>query len=45
VRPDLLVAELIGLLAGASRATEYAEADPSARERILAVILDGLRPR
>ena len=45
VRPDLQVADLIGLLAGASRAVEYAGSDPSARERILAVIVDGLRPR
>lgn len=44
VRRDLRVADLIGLLAGASRAVEYARADPSARERILAVIIDGLRP-
>jgi hypothetical protein len=45
VRQDLQVADLIGLLAGASRAIEYAGADPAARERILTVILDGLRPR
>jgi AcrR family transcriptional regulator len=44
-RPDLRAPELIGLLAGASRAVEFAGADPAARERILAVILDGLRPR
>jgi AcrR family transcriptional regulator len=44
VRPDLQVVDLIGLLAGASRATEYAGTDPSARERILSVILNGLRP-
>jgi AcrR family transcriptional regulator len=44
VRRDLRVADLIGLLAGASRAVEYARADPSARERILSVIVDGLRP-
>jgi AcrR family transcriptional regulator len=45
VRRDLQVPDLIGLLAGASRAIEYAGADPSARERIIAVIVDGLRPR
>jgi AcrR family transcriptional regulator len=45
VRQDLQVADLIGLLAGASRAVEYAGSDPSARNRILAVIVDGLRPR
>jgi AcrR family transcriptional regulator len=44
-RRDLQVPDLIGLLAGASRAIEYAGADPSARERIIAVIVDGLRPR
>lgn len=44
VRPDLRVADLIGLLAGTSRAIEYAGSDPSARDRILAVVLDGLRP-
>jgi AcrR family transcriptional regulator len=44
VRRDLQVPELIGLLAGASRAVEYAGPDPAARARIVAVILDGLRP-
>ncbi|HEX5203582.1 MAG TPA: helix-turn-helix domain-containing protein [Actinoplanes sp.] len=44
VRPDLRVADLIGLLAGASKAIEYAGADASSRDRILSVILDGLRP-
>jgi len=44
VRRDLEVADLIGLLAGTSRAIEYAGSDVAARERILAVILDGLRP-
>jgi AcrR family transcriptional regulator len=45
VRRELRVADLIGLLAGASRAAEYAGSDPSSRERILTVIIDGLRPR
>jgi len=44
VRRDLEVADLIGLLAGTSRAIEYAGSDVTARDRILAVILDGLRP-
>jgi len=44
VRRDLRVADLIGLLAGASRAVEYAASDESSRERIMAVIIDGLRP-
>jgi AcrR family transcriptional regulator len=43
VRRDLEVPDLIGLLAGTSRAVEYATGD-AARHRILAVILDGLRP-
>jgi len=44
VRRDLEVADLIGLLAGTSKAIEYAGTDRTARDRILAVILDGLRP-
>jgi AcrR family transcriptional regulator len=43
VRRDLEVPELIGLLAGTSRAIEFATT-PDSRNRILAVILDGLRP-
>jgi AcrR family transcriptional regulator len=43
VRRDLRVGDLIGLLAGTSRAIEYAGDDAAARDRILAVILDGLR--
>jgi AcrR family transcriptional regulator len=43
VRRDLQIPELVGLLAGASRAVEYAGPDPAARARIVAVILDGLR--
>ena len=38
------MADLIGLPAGTSRAIEYAGPDVAARDRILAVILDGLRP-
>ena len=44
VRRDLEVPELIGLLAGTSKAVEYAHS-PAARSRILEVVLDGLRPR
>jgi AcrR family transcriptional regulator len=44
VRQDLRVADLIGLLAGTSKAIEYAGQDAAARERILSVVLDGLRP-
>ena len=43
-RRDLRVADLIGLLAGTSKAIEYAGQDAAARERILSVILDGIRP-
>ncbi|GIM93418.1 TetR/AcrR family transcriptional regulator [Paractinoplanes toevensis] len=42
VRRDLEVPELIGLLAGTSKAMEYA-GDAAGRHRILAVVLDGLR--
>ncbi|GAA2747058.1 helix-turn-helix domain-containing protein [Kitasatospora cinereorecta] len=45
VRPDLDLPELIALLVGANSALEQLGADPAARERILAVVLDGLRPR
>jgi AcrR family transcriptional regulator len=44
VRRDLEVRELIGLLAGVSRAVEYAGSDAAGRTRIVDVILDGLRP-
>ena len=43
VRQDLQVPDLIGLLAGTSKAIEYATG-PAARTRILQVVLDGLRP-
>jgi AcrR family transcriptional regulator len=43
VRPDVGLPELIALLVGASRAAEHAGTDP-VRTRIIAVILDGLRP-
>jgi AcrR family transcriptional regulator len=42
VRRDLEVPELIGLLAGTSKAIEYA-GDAAGRDRILAVLLAGLR--
>jgi AcrR family transcriptional regulator len=45
VRQDLQVADLIGLLAGTSKAMEYARQDAAARNRMLSVVLDGLRPR
>ncbi|GAA2637892.1 SbtR family transcriptional regulator [Paractinoplanes durhamensis] len=43
VRQDLEVPELIGLLAGTSKAMEYAGESAAARGRILDVILNGLR--
>jgi AcrR family transcriptional regulator len=44
VRPELRTTDLIALLAGASRAAEYTGDDPHARDRIAAVLLDGMRP-
>jgi AcrR family transcriptional regulator len=43
-RRELRVEDVIALLAGASRAVEYADRDAHSRDRILAVILDGIRP-
>ncbi|GAA4995088.1 helix-turn-helix domain-containing protein [Kitasatospora paranensis] len=45
VRNELGLPELIALLAGTGAAMEQLGADPAARERILDVVLDGLRPR
>lgn len=45
VRPDLGLPEVIALLAGTSTALDRLAADPAARERTLAVVLDGLRPQ
>jgi AcrR family transcriptional regulator len=42
-RAELRVEDVIALLAGASRAVEVAAGGPS-RNRVLAVILDGIRP-
>ena len=44
VRPDLEVPELIGLLAGTSKAMEYAGSSAPSRTRILDVVLNGLKP-
>jgi AcrR family transcriptional regulator len=44
VRPDIGVGELKAVLVGASRAVEQGGDDPGTRARILAVMLDGLRP-
>jgi AcrR family transcriptional regulator len=43
VRDDVRVGDLIALLVGISRAVEHAGGDPEARQRLLAVLLDGLR--
>lgn len=43
VRDDVRVGDLIALLVGISRAVEHAGGDPDARQRLLAVLLDGLR--
>jgi AcrR family transcriptional regulator len=44
VRRDIGVDELKAVLVGASRAVEQGGNDPAARARILAIMLDGLRP-
>jgi AcrR family transcriptional regulator len=43
-RAELTVEDVIALLAGASRAAEYAGADDRSRDRVLSVILAGIRP-
>ena len=44
VRADIGVAELKAVLVGASRAVEHIGDDPATRARVIAVLLDGLRP-
>ncbi|MGW7381482.1 TetR/AcrR family transcriptional regulator [Streptomyces sp. NPDC054794] len=44
VRPELSLPELLALLAGTGAAMEQLAADPAARERVLEVVFDGLRP-
>ncbi|MFF7454498.1 TetR/AcrR family transcriptional regulator [Kitasatospora sp. NPDC008115] len=44
-RPDLTHPELIALLIGANAALEQLAPDPTARQRVLEVLLTGLRPR
>jgi len=44
VRPDIGVGELKAVLVGASRAVEQGGENPAIRARILAVMLDALRP-
>ncbi|MDH6705296.1 AcrR family transcriptional regulator [Kitasatospora sp. MAA19] len=45
VRPELGLPELIALLVGTTTTMEHLGNDVSARERIFAVVFDGLRPR
>jgi len=40
----LAVPELVALLFGASKALEHVGNDPDAQRRVIAVVLDGLRP-
>lgn len=44
VRGDILVGDLIALVVGTARAVEYAGGDPDTRQRLVSVVLDGLRP-
>jgi AcrR family transcriptional regulator len=44
VRADIGASEVMALLVGAIHAREYAGEDRELRDRILAVVLDGLRP-
>ena len=44
IRGDLRVPDLIALLFGASKAVEHVGPDPAAQSRVIAVVLDGLRP-
>jgi AcrR family transcriptional regulator len=44
VRPDIGVTELKAVLVGASRALEHIGDDPATRSRVIAILLDGLRP-
>jgi AcrR family transcriptional regulator len=45
VREDLVVGELITVIIGAARAAEYAGPDARLRDRAVAILFDGLRPR
>lgn len=44
VRSDLVVAELIPVIIGTAKAAEHVGADGALRDRIIAVLFDGLRP-
>ncbi|MFE7191730.1 TetR/AcrR family transcriptional regulator [Kitasatospora sp. NPDC057541] len=43
-RPELTLPELLALLVGTNAALEQLGPDPAAREHILTILLDGLRP-
>ncbi len=45
VRDDLVVGELITVIIGTARAAEYAGPDARLRDRAVAILFDGLRPR
>ncbi|MEU9129370.1 helix-turn-helix domain-containing protein [Kitasatospora sp. NPDC048540] len=45
VRPEVGLPDLVALVVGTTRAMEQLADDAAARERIFAVVLDGLRPR
>ncbi|MEU8517158.1 helix-turn-helix domain-containing protein [Kitasatospora sp. NPDC048722] len=45
VRPELGLPEVIALLVGTTTAMEHLGKDAAGRERVFAVVLDGLRPR
>lgn len=45
VRPDLTASDVVALMVGASHAHEHLGPDPTRRAHLLAVTIDGLRPR
>jgi AcrR family transcriptional regulator len=45
VREDLVAGELITVIIGVAKAAEYAGPDARLRERAVAILFDGLRPR
>ncbi|GIJ30796.1 TetR family transcriptional regulator [Micromonospora qiuiae] len=45
IRGDIDITAVVALLVGASRAAEHTDGDERLRETVLAVVVDGLRPR
>ena len=45
MRADAELPEVYALLIGASRGATAAKLDPETRDRMLAIVYDGLRPR